>query len=199
MPLAHRHICVLCGRAFALVKPPDETRDRHSLVAKRLEFAHRRFPTGHANGRAQSPGRSADARYCFGTGKMGVLGGFASAVILLMVALLMAGDSVYRMFAPLPIRFDAAIGVAVAGLVVNLICALILKDDHHHTHGPGHAHHHLDLNMRAADVHVLADAFTSVTAIVAPLAGKFFGWNSIHEGLSARVEAQREVMFILRG
>jgi len=136
VPLAHRHICVLCGRAFALVKPPDETRDRHSLVAKRLEFAHR---ASRRSRKRPSPvtGRSADARYCFGTGKMGVLGGFASAVILLMVALLMAGDSVYRHVcaAADPLRRGHRRGGG--GLVVNLICALILKDDHHHTHGPG--------------------------------------------------------------
>ena len=118
-------------------------------------------------------------RYSFGTGKMGVLGGFASAVILAMIALLMAGESVHRVFAPLLIQFDDAIAVAVIGLMVNLACALLLKDDHHHAddHGRGaHAHHH-DLNRHAAYVHVLADAFTSVTAIVALLAGKFFGWT----------------------
>ena len=117
--------------------------------------------------------------YSFGTGKMGVLGGFASAVILAMIALLMAGESVHRVFAPLLIQFDDAIAVAVIGLMVNLACALLLKDDHHHAddHGRGaHAHHH-DLNRHAAYVHVLADAFTSVTAIVALLAGKFFGWT----------------------
>ena len=118
-------------------------------------------------------------RYSFGTGKMGVLGGFASAVILAMIALLMAGESVHRVFAPLLIQFDDAIAVAVIGLMVNLACALLLKDDQHHAddHGRGaHAHHH-DLNRHAAYVHVLADAFTSVTAIVALLAGKFFGWT----------------------
>jgi cation diffusion facilitator family transporter len=122
---------------------------------------------------------SADPRYTFGTGKMGVLGGFASAVVLAMVALLMAGESMHRMFSPLPIRFNEAIGVAVIGLIVNLACALLLKDDHHHHHhGHGHgAHGHHDLNRRAAYVHVLADALTSVTAIVALLAGKFFGWS----------------------
>ena len=118
-------------------------------------------------------------RYSFGTGKMGVLGGFASAVILAMIALLMAGESLHRVFVPLSIRFNEAIGVAAVGLMVNLACALLLKEDHHHAdgHRPGdHAHHH-DLNRRAAYVHVLADAFTSITAIVALVAGKFFGWT----------------------
>lgn len=121
----------------------------------------------------------ADPRYSFGTGKMGVLGGFASAIVLSVIALLMAGESMHRFFAPLPIHFNEAIGVASIGLVVNLVCALLLKDNHHHHHhGHEHgAHEHHDLNLRAAYVHVLADAMTSVTAIVALLAGKFFGWS----------------------
>jgi cation diffusion facilitator family transporter len=119
---------------------------------------------------------SADPRYSFGTGKMGVLGGFASAVILSMIALLMAGESVHRVFTPLPIRFNDAIGVAVIGLLVNLVCALLLKEDHHHGHSHGAHDHHHDLNRHSAYIHVLADALTSVTAIVALVSGKFFGW-----------------------
>lgn len=125
-----------------------------------------------------------NARYSFGTGKMGVLGGFASAIVLAMIALLMAGESVHRMFVPATIQFNQAILVAVIGLVVNLVCALIFKDAHqHHHHGHGHEHHshdhghHHDLNLRAAYLHVLADAMTSVTAIVALVAGKYFGWS----------------------
>ena len=124
---------------------------------------------------------ASDPRYSFGTGKMGVLGGFASAVVLAVIALLMAGESVHRFIVPQPIRFNQAIGVAVIGLVVNLVCAWLLKDEHHHHHGHGHEHghdpgHH-DLNLRAAYIHVLADAVTSVTAIVALTAGKFLGWS----------------------
>ena len=125
-----------------------------------------------------------DARYSFGTGKMGVLGGFASAVVLAVIALLMAGESVHRFFAPQPIHFNQAIGVAIIGLVVNLVCAWLLRDEpHHHSHAHGHehghdhGHGHGDLNLRAAYIHVLADALTSVTAIVALTAGKFLGWN----------------------
>jgi cation diffusion facilitator family transporter len=120
---------------------------------------------------------AADPRFTFGTGKMGVLGGFASAVVLSVVAFLMAGESVRRFFIPLPIHFDQAIGIACAGLVVNLVCALLLKEDHHHhSHGQGHGHHHhRDLNRRAAYLHVLADTFTTFTAICALLAGRFFG------------------------
>lgn len=118
-----------------------------------------------------------DPRYSFGAGKMGVLGGFTSAIILVVVALLMAVESVQRMFNPLPIQFGAAIAVAAAGLMVNVVCALLLKEHHHH-HGHAHSHaHHHDLNRHAAYLHVLADALTSVTAIIALLAGKFFGWS----------------------
>jgi cation diffusion facilitator family transporter len=111
-----------------------------------------------------------DPRYSFGTGKIGVLGGFASAVILGMVGFLMAGESVQRAFLPVPIRFDEAIAVAAIGLLVNVICALLLKDRNTD-------HHHDDLNLRSAYLHVLADAFTSVTAVGALLAGRFFGWS----------------------
>ena len=122
---------------------------------------------------------STDPRYSFGTGKMGVLGGFASAVVLSVVAFLMAGESVHRILVPLPIHFNEAIGIACAGLFVNLVCALLLKEDHHHSHehGHDHHHHHRDLNRRAAYIHVLADTFTTFTAICALLAGKFLGWT----------------------
>jgi cation diffusion facilitator family transporter len=128
-----------------------------------------------------------DSRYSFGTGKMGVLGGFASAVVLAVIALLMAGESVHRFITPQPIHFDQAIGVAIIGLVVNLVCAWLLRDEPHHHHGHahghehgrdhGHGHGHGDLNLRAAYIHVLADALTSVTAIIALTAGKFLGWS----------------------
>lgn len=124
-----------------------------------------------------------DPRFSFGTGKMGVLGGFASAVFLLIIAVLMAAESLHRFFSPMTIQFDRAIIVAVVGLLVNLVCALLLKEDHHHHHGHVHSHEHHhghhghhDLNRRAAFIHVLADALTSVTAIIALIAGKFMGW-----------------------
>ncbi|MBI2302005.1 MAG: CDF family Co(II)/Ni(II) efflux transporter DmeF [Armatimonadetes bacterium] len=119
---------------------------------------------------------AADQRYSFGTGKMGVLGGFASAIILSVIALLMAGESVRRFLSPVPIHFNEAIGVAAIGLLVNLVSALLLKDSVHPQHGHSHGPHGHDLNRRAAFVHVLADALTSVTAIVALLAGKLLGW-----------------------
>ncbi len=126
---------------------------------------------------------ASDARFSFGTGKIGVLGGFASAVVLSVVALLMAGESVRRIFSPLSIHFNEAIGIACVGLTVNLICAFLLKgghaQEHHssaHEHGAHHHGHH-DLNLRAAYLHVLADAFTTLLAIVALSSGKFFGWS----------------------
>jgi cation diffusion facilitator family transporter len=93
----------------------------------------------------------------------------------------MGGESLHRFFVPLPIQFNQAIGVAVVGLVVNLGCAFLLKGDHHHrhcheAHGRHHHDHQQDFNLRAAYVHVLADAVTSVTAIIALIAGKFLGW-----------------------
>lgn len=122
---------------------------------------------------------AANERFSFGTGKIGVLGGFASAVVLSIVALLMAGESTRRLFLPLTIHFNEAIGIACIGLLVNVACALLLSGAHHQHHDSNGAphHHHHDLNLRAAYLHVLADAFTSVLAIVALTGGKFFGWS----------------------
>ena len=113
-----------------------------------------------------------NVRFSFGTGKIGVLGAFTSAVVLAIVAFLMAGESIRRMFVPLSIHFNEAIGIACVGLLVNLGCAALLGD-HRHNHASAHDH---DLNLRAAYVHVLADAATSVLAIMALTGGKFFGW-----------------------
>jgi cation diffusion facilitator family transporter len=115
-----------------------------------------------------------NVRFSFGTGKIGVLGGFTSAVVLAIVAFLMAGESVHRLFVPLEIYFNEAIGIACLGLLVNLGCAGVLAD-HDHQSGGGSSHRE-DLNLRAAYIHVLADAFTSVLAITALTGGKFFGW-----------------------
>jgi cation diffusion facilitator family transporter len=116
--------------------------------------------------------QAGNARFSFGTGKIGVLGGFTSAVVLAIVAFLMAGESVHRLFVPLEIHFNEAIGIACVGLFVNLGCAVLLADRHREA---GSSHHE-DLNLRAAYLHVLADAFTSVLAITALTGGKFFGW-----------------------
>jgi cation diffusion facilitator family transporter len=119
--------------------------------------------------------QAGNARFSFGTGKIGVLGGFTSAVVLSIVALLMAGESVHRLFVPLEIHFNEAIGIACIGLLVNLGCAFLLADRHHES-ADGSAHRE-DLNLRAAYLHVLADAFTSVLAITALTGGKFIGWG----------------------
>jgi cation diffusion facilitator family transporter len=131
-----------------------------------------------------------DARYSFGTGKVGALGGFASAVGLAVVAVLVLGESALRLASPVPIRFDDAIAVAVLGLAVNLACAWLLRE-HDHGHGHDHEHEHeheheadhdhgaqghRDHNLRAAYLHVLADALTSVLAIAALVAGRSLGW-----------------------
>ena len=117
---------------------------------------------------------AANVRFSFGTGKVGVLGGFTSAVVLSIIAFLMAAESVRRLFIPLTIHFNEAIGIACVGLLVNLGCAALLADRHQDPGGRS-AHHH-DLNLRAAYLHVLADAFTSVLAITALTGGKFLGW-----------------------
>lgn len=115
-------------------------------------------------------------RFSFGTGKVGVLGGFASAIALGVVAVLMAGESIRRLVEPRDIRFNEAICVAVIGLVVNLASAILLKEDHDHGHDH---HHHHDHNLKAAYFHVLADALTSVTAIIALTFGRLFGWVAL--------------------
>lgn len=113
--------------------------------------------------------------YSFGTGKVNVLGGFASAIALAVVALVMLVESLHRFVDPQAILFNQAIIVASIGLLINIVSAFLLKDDHHHGHD--HEHHHHDHNLRAAYMHVLADAMTSLLAIIALLFGKYFGWN----------------------
>ncbi len=111
---------------------------------------------------------ASNPQFVFGTGKISVLGGYTSAIVLAVVALLMAAESIERLAQPRPIQFDESIFVAGLGLIVNLVSARIL-------HG-GHDHGRHDHNLRAAYMHVLADALTSVLAIVALTAGKFWGW-----------------------
>ena len=124
---------------------------------------------------------SVDPRFAFGTWKIEVLGGFASAMFLLGVAALMVFGSVERIFSPQPIHYQEAMIVATAGLVVNIVCAIILGRAHDH-HAPGaHDHagrgYHHDLNLKSAHTHVIADAATSVLAIVALAGGWFYGWS----------------------
>ncbi len=130
--------------------------------------------------------------FSFGTGKVNVLGGFASAMALAVVALMMLIESIQRFFEPQTIHFNEAIIVAIVGLLVNIASAFLLKHDHSHDHGHGHhnahhAHHdhdeenhthasEHDHNLRAAYVHVLTDALTSLLAILALVIGKYSGW-----------------------
>jgi cation diffusion facilitator family transporter len=120
------------------------------------------------------------ARFSFGTGKFGELAAFSSAIILLIIAIQVAYESVLRLVAPVPISYGEAIAVASLGLIVNLTSAWLLRDSHdHHHHGhehESHGHHHHDNNLRAAYVHVLADAATSVLAIAALVIAMSFGW-----------------------
>jgi cation diffusion facilitator family transporter len=131
-----------------------------------------------------------DNRFSFGTGKVNTLGGFTGAVLLAGFALVMAVESVERLVAPVPIAFNQAIFVAVLGLIVNGISVLILghhhhpeqahdretdHDEHAHFHDLDHRHHH-DHNLASAYLHVLADALTSLLAIFALLAAKYFNW-----------------------
>jgi cation diffusion facilitator family transporter len=117
--------------------------------------------------------------YAFGTWKVEVLGGYTSALLLLGIAALMVYQSVERLIAPQAIQYAEAIVIAVVGLVVNLVCAWWLRDthshDHDHDHDHDHEHAHADMNVRSAYMHVLADAATSVLAIVALGGGMLWG------------------------
>lgn len=125
---------------------------------------------------------ASDPRFTFGTGKVGELAGFASAISLGIVAVLIAWESFERLMSPRPISFLQAGALAVLGLIVNLVSAVLLHHDHAHDHDDDdhdHDHdsgHHHDTNLRAAYLHVIADAFTSVLAILGLLAGALLGW-----------------------
>jgi cation diffusion facilitator family transporter len=129
-----------------------------------------------------------DERFGFGTGKLGDLAGYSSAIILAVIALMIGWESARRLLDPVPIAFDQAIAIASVGLAVNLASAWLLREDHSHdghvgdrdgdrAHGAHHRHRHRDHNLHSAYAHVLADALTSVLAIAALLAGRFFGWT----------------------
>jgi cation diffusion facilitator family transporter len=127
-----------------------------------------------------------DTRFSFGPWKVEVLGAYTSAVLLGVVALGIAAESALRLWSPRAVAYDESLGVAVLGLAVNALCAWLLhggpwRGPHHHAHDAAHDHAHdhdpADLNLKAAYLHVLADAATSVLAIAALLAGKFAGWG----------------------
>jgi cation diffusion facilitator family transporter len=163
---------------------------------------------------------ASDDRFAFGTWKIEILGGYTSAVVLVGVAGYMAYESVTRLFNPVPIVFDQAIAVAASGLIVNLVSAWLLRGaSHHHGHGhdhghghshdPGHDHaahadhdhvEHHDLNLRSAYIHVAADAATSVLALIALTAGKFWGatWLDAVTGLVGSVVVVAWAITLLR-
>ena len=130
-----------------------------------------------------------DPRFAFGTWKIEVLAGFASALFLVGVAITMVIGSLERLISPQAIEYQEAMVVSVLGLAVNIVCALILGRAHHHGHGHDHghshehahgahgAHGHHDLNLKSAYLHVVADAFTSVLAIIALVGGWLYGWS----------------------
>jgi cation diffusion facilitator family transporter len=127
--------------------------------------------------------QAANSSFTFGTGKFGDLAAFSSAIILALVAVQIAYESVVRLFHPVPIVYGEAIAVAVLGLGVNLVSAWLLRDDHDHHHGHDHDHahdhshgHHHDNNLRAAYIHVLADAATSLLAIAALVVAMVSNW-----------------------
>jgi cation diffusion facilitator family transporter len=132
---------------------------------------------------------AADGRFSFGTGKVGDLAGFSSAIVLALIALLIGYEAVVRFLAPVPISFREAIPIAYLGLIVNVVSAWLLSggDDHHHGHDHDHDHDHAhehghgdgahrDHNLRAAFIHVAADAAVSVLAILGLTAARFLGW-----------------------
>ncbi len=120
-----------------------------------------------------------NSRFAFGTGKFGDLAAFSSAIILAMIAVQVAYESAVRLVHPVPIAYGEAILVAALGLGVNLVSAWLLRDTHDHDHrglGHSHGHHHHDNNLRAAYVHVLADAATSILAIAALVTAMVVQW-----------------------
>ncbi len=146
------------------------------------------------------------AAYSFGTGKVNALGGFSGAVLLAVFALLMAGESFSRIIHPVEIIFNQAIFVAVLGLTVNTICVFILgvndpdaehEEDHHHDHSQDHDHDH---NLKSAYLHVIADALTSVLAIIALLTAKYFGlvWMDPLMGVVGAILVARWSLGLLR-
>ncbi len=147
---------------------------------------------------------AADRRFAFGTWKIEILGGYSSALLLGVVAVLMLVQSVEHLVHPAPIHYNQAIPIAIIGLLVNVLCAWLLKDGHHHGHDHGHAHashgHHHDLNLRSAYLHVVADTATSVLAILALMGGKFLniGWLDPVMGIVGAVLVAQWAVSLIR-
>lgn len=141
----------------------------HALALAIGVFAYR-YARTHARNSA----------YSFGTGKVHALGSFSSAVILAVVALMVFGQSAWKLYRPEVIHYNEALLVATLSLMVNTASVFLLQDRHEHDHHHDHEHaHHHDTNLKAAYAHVIADAFTSLLAIVALLLGKYLGWQRV--------------------
>ena len=145
-----------------------------------------------------------DRRYTFGTWKIEILGAYTSSILLGVVGLFVMGISIERFFVQVKISYNNALIVAGIGLLINAISALILQDNHEHRHEHDHAenhqHHHSDLNLRSAYLHVIADAVTSVFAIIALLGAKYFHWNWLDPfmGIIGSILIFRWTYFLLR-
>jgi cation diffusion facilitator family transporter len=189
-------VIVLCGAMMALEIGGGAVFHSMALIADGLHMStHAGALVIAALAYTYARRHARDARFTFGTGKLGDLAAFTSAIVLAMIAALIGYESVQRLLHPLNIAFNQAIPVAALGLGVNLLSAWLLKEDHEHHHGHAHHddHHHdhhdahdhdphhdhrhgRDLNLRAAYVHVMADAAVSVLAIVGLVAGRQLGW-----------------------
>jgi cation diffusion facilitator family transporter len=182
-----------------------------ALLADGLHMASHAVALGiNAYAYAYARRHARDASYSFGTGKVNTLGGFTGAVLLAAFALLMVTESVQRLVSPIPIAFNQAIVVALLGLVVNGLSMLILghhehehghdDDEHEHEHRHEHARGGHDHNLDSAYLHVLADALTSLLAIVALLAAKYFGlaWMDPFMGLVGAVLVARWSLGLLK-
>jgi cation diffusion facilitator family transporter len=178
-----------------------------ALLADGWHMSSHAFALGISAGAYWLARRHADnPNFAFGTWKIEVLGGYTSAVLMIGVAAYMGYESVARLIEPRPIHFDEAIVVAVVGLGVNVVSAWLLSTGqaghdhgHDHAHGQHHGHHH-DLNLRSAYLHVVADAATSVLAIIALAGGKYFGATSLDPimGLAGMVLVGRWAIGLLR-
>jgi cation diffusion facilitator family transporter len=183
-------VVLLCGTMMAAEIVGGWLWGSMALVADGLHMStHAGALVIAASAYAYARRHARDERFAFGTGKLGDLAAFASAIVLAMIALLIGYESLDRLFHPVAIAFDEAIPLAALGLGVNLVSAWLLHEerpeaaaDHGHAHAGGHAHdhdhhhHHADHNLRAAYVHVIADAAVSILAVIGLTAGRVLGW-----------------------